>query len=101
MDSSNGISTFRQVVNATSNGTVRFQLKPPRRIGMFQALSLTGQRALINITEGGLHQENITLNFTSPESDVDYMVAVYSDRIDGVHDFRMGEFHLGDSLLHT
>lgn len=105
----NGISTFRQVVTATSNGTaianssVHFQLEQPRRIGMFQALSLNGLRSQINITEGGLHQENITMIFASqgPGSDVDYIVAVYSDVLENVHDFRMGLFHHGDSLLHT
>lgn len=105
----NEISTFRQSVNATSNGSdiastsVHFQMEQARLIGMVQALSLNGQRGQINITEGGLYQNNITMNFTSQVagSDVDYMVAVYSADSDDVNDFRLGLFHPGDSLIHT
>lgn len=72
---------------------------------MIQALSLNGLRSQINITEGGLYQDNLSMNFQSEEgeSDVDYFVAVYSAPIDRVivNDFRIGLFHLGDSLIHT
>lgn len=98
----NYVKTFRQNVNATSNA-VHFKLEQPRRIGMIQALSLNGLRGRINITEGGLYENNISMNFTSQEagSDLDYMVAAYSADIDNVNDFRMGLFHHGDSLIHT
>lgn len=101
--------TFRQSVSATSNGSdvastsVHFKLEQPRRIGMIQAISLNGFRGQINITEGGLYQDNITMNFKSQDagSDVDYMVAVYSADVENVNDFRHGLFQRGDSLIHT
>lgn len=71
---------------------------------MINAMDISEARygARMNITSGGVGQSNISVSFASsaPGRNVDYVLAVYADAIEGLNNFRFGTYRHGDILLH-
>lgn len=73
-------------------------------IGMINAMDISEAHygARMNITSGGVGQSSISISFASsaPGRNLDYVLAIYANAIEGVNNFRFGTYRHGDMLLH-